>query len=308
MPLQTPITTAVGNLLPQCQRVIYKFDPVRGWIYQYEWDGVDQDAGIQLSNWYALNGVANELTLERDKFKLNATDSTQEYAIDSWEIVATEDSPALFSNPTLVYAIAEIVGFSTNPGAPSSIFTDIMTTLNQGIQSQSDLFSISDDPYINTYFTYGGEYGPDDIPWTPNGLVLAQYYSLALQGATSFFNPQYVLKHKYNVSNRWTVQIYDWGVNQIYTTAQLLTEVGSGGLWIFPLPPSMQFTLSNIPVPLIGQVPTSTSGQQWGWFKSASTRTTEALNRVNIESSYTLALAPTVLYPPYDGVSGGGDS
>ena len=308
MPFQLPSSVIRGDWLPQLQRVTYRFDPVRGWVTRYEWKGANQQLAINLSNNLALNGIANELTLEHDMAVVEATDATQEYAIDSWEIVANEEVRDLFSHPTLQNAIGTVVGFGTAPGNQSVEFTQVLSAMRQGIQDNSDLFSLASVPIIVNNFVVSVDFDTDTVVWTSEGSILAEFYSLYQNGTTGYQNPQYVLKHKFNISNRWTVFVSDWGVENIYTTAQLLTEVASSGLWIFPLPPSVQYTLAQIPIPAMGMLPVSTTGYQWGWLKTGSTRQTEALNRVNVENNYSLDLWNVDVYPLYGGVSDGGGS
>lgn len=308
---ELPASTARGLTVPLCYRTIYKFDPVRGWVTQYEYHGIGLEEAESLSNWAALSGMANELTEEGDKATLSITDATSEYAIDSWEIVATEDTPDLLSHPTLTEAVGSLTGFDY-PGEGGSVGTDfsqVFQSMRQSLENNDNLYDFSNDGIISYYFVDDSDPDTKEVTWNAQGQIVATFYQLYQQGTTGFRNPQYVLRHKANISNRWTVFVQDWGVEEIYTPAQMLSEVGSAGLWVFPLPASMQFTLANIPIPMVGQQPTTTTGYQWGWLKSATTRTTEGLNRVNLEVTYTLQLWSVVVYDPYNGMgASGGDS
>ena len=281
----TPYTTIVkGDASPQLKLQKAKFDPVRGYSYFYEYEGQDQVEmlNIWLTTTGALSsgacpGLASELTFERDRAFLSVSDPTAEYTIDSWGVHASEETRDLFSHPNIVAAIGNSLGY----GDPSvDAFVAIRTAVENGT-SRVNLLLLPDLAGLST----------------PAIKILLQFYNLYMQGTTGYRHQQYVLKHRTNVSNRWNVNISDVGIDQIYTPAQLFTEVDDPTLWIFPLPGRLQYKLALIPVPFTGGY--DTGSYQWGWLKSSSTELGEALNRVNIETDYTLELWSLALYNPY---------
>jgi hypothetical protein len=205
---------------------------------------------------------------------LDVVDSTSESPIDSWEIHATEETRDLFSHPSIVAAVADSAGATT----PSDIFNAIRTHLASNdkwtdVLHDDVLADVMEDP-------------------TAHALIYDYYYLYSI-GTTGYRNQSYVLKHKTNVSNRWSANVADVGIDNVYDPMQLLDEVTDPTLWAFPLPYRLQFKLGAIP-PLTGP-----SNYLWGWLKSSSTETTEASNRVNIETDYTLDLWDTNIYPAY---------
>ena len=285
MPFEFPLTSIRGITVPIFSKQISRFDPVRGWIYTYFYAGTDQAGMIQLANDFSLNGVANTLTLEKDMATLEAIDSTQEYTIDSWEILANEEIRDLFSLPSIVQGISTYVAYGTQA------YTNVFTAIRQHIDNNDQAQALFTDNNLTAFFNAMG-------PLNAVGNNILDFYNLYIMGTTGWRNQQYVLKHKTNVSNRWTVNVADYGINNIYTPAQLLAEVSSYGLWIFPLPARLQYKLANIPPTA---PPVNAANFLWGWLKSGSTETTEALNRINIETSYNLDLWDLEIYPAYTG-------
>lgn len=306
MPIRFPFTTVKGSPLPQNFRKSGRFDPTRGYVYTYDWKGADQQLAENLWQWYASQGIATTLTFEADKAELVAIDSTSEYSIDSWEIVANEIQLDLFADPDFLAAISTFVNTATYANAwledndePVPTVYDIIADLRQNLQNNVQVRSLANDSMLTPIF--------DDDPevWS----WIADYYWRQQQGAESFEVVQYVLKHKFNISNRSGLFIYDFGTNQVYTPAEMLSEVSDYSLWIFPLPPRLQFKLASIP-PMTA--PPAALGYPesylWGWLKSGSTETTEAQNRVNVEVNYSLYLWDTYIYDPYAGGTGGGSN
>jgi hypothetical protein len=273
-------TLVKGNWYPQLQLQRAKFDPLRGWGYQYRWKGANQTLMLPVFADCANAGMACDCTFEKDMAVLEVTDSTSEYTIDSWEIHANEEVRDLFSLPVIVQAVGNDVGYGAN-GA-----TDVFTAVREALAANDTLTQLVD--ALNTF---------PDLSGTSIG-YLEYIYTMYQQGTTGFRRQQYVLKHKTNVSNRWSANIADYGIDNIYTPAQLISEVTNYGLWIFPLPDRLVYKLLAIPVPVSSGF-LSGENYLWGWLKSGSTETTEALNRINIETDYVLELWNLSLYPAY---------
>jgi hypothetical protein len=274
----TPYTTILrGDVSPQLKLQKSKFDPIRGYTFFYDYDGQDQGQMFAIQLTCNAAGLSSELTFERDRATLNIIDATSEFTIDSWEVHATEEVRDLFSHPSIVAAIGNSLGY----GNPS---IDAFIAIRQAVENQTSRVNLLLLPALTGLST-------------PAILILLQFYNLYLQGTTGYRHQQYVLKHRTNVSNRWKANVADVGIDQIYTPAQFFTEVTDPTLWIFPMPGRLQYKLANIPTIFSGGY--DTTDYLWSWLKSSSTETSEALNRVNIETDYTLELWSLALYNPY---------
>ena len=306
-PVRNPSTVVKGGVGPWQQWQKAKYDPVRGFVYSYEWISPDQDVADRCFDYCANNGIAATLTLEKDKATLLVEDSTSEYIVDSWEIHANEEVRDLFSHPSVVSAIVNVVGQSnlgpidiSNP--PTSPLSDMLTEIRTHLANEDSLATMfnaaldefQDDPTA-PYLLY-------DVLVDPvSGPLVADFYQLYLIGTTGYRRQQYVLKHKSNVSNRWSENVSDIGVDNIYSTADLLTEVTNPDELIFPLPGRLQYKLQAAAYAAFQAIPDQTPPDNYslGWLKSSSTEITEGLNRVNIETDYVLELWDQYIYPLY---------
>lgn len=260
--------TIRGSLLPFLQRETWDFDPTRGYLHYQDWKGASQAQMLLLQQDYVRQGIACRLVYEQgDSATLAIDDSTYAYTIDSWEIVGNEESRDALAHPNLVNAI---IASGDDPN-------HVIALMRSNLQNDED---------PNVVFEPGG-----DLFGTTAEVEF--FYNLQIKGSTEYRRQQYVLRHKTNVPCRYTVNIADFGIDQIYTTAQLLTEVQNVALWVFPLPSRMAYKIANIPIP------TPQSRYLWGWLKSASTETTAAHNRVDITTEYTLEQWSTDYYAPF---------
>jgi len=251
------------------QYYVQDFDPVRGFIYRAEWAANDagQAAIVGIANDNAALGIQCSLKYEHGRWTLQAEDSTQSSSIDSWEIVGTEEQVDGFSHPVAVFEL--------------------------GVQDQGCISVIrqhlanEDTPEV----AFAAGQTPD-VSIFANTFVSAAY-SLNQRGSPDFRRGQYVLRHRSNISSRSGANIADIGIDQIYTPAQLLSEVQSG-IWAYPLPNALAYEIANIPS-------YNAAGYLWGWLKSAPTKTTTANNRIEITTEYTLELWSTYYYNAFSG-------
>lgn len=256
---------------PQIQRVIFDYDPQRGWTTITEIDGASQDKINQLAQQYVANGIACRVVMEKDKGSIEAHDSTTNFTLDVWQILGNTESRDVLSHPTVlglasndqVAAIrAGINNLSTGTGTVSGAIANIFT-------SYPALASLS-----------GGAQA-----------ILSRFIGLVLRGSTDYFRTQYVLRHTTNVPARYTQNIADINVESIYTYSALIAEATNPALWILPLPPRLVYKISQIP-----ELP-KVNFYQWGWLKSGSTEITAANNRVDITTEYTHENWSTDDYP-----------
>lgn len=263
-----------GSFLPQLQWEENDFDPQRGFIYRAMFKGMNSYNVEQLSNQYTAQGIACRLRYSNEDgmTTLEVVDSTEEFTLDTWNLDGDEERVDLFSLPTML-----------------SLFngTDNFSTLRGDVENNTPTSQV-----VAAVQAAGFS--------SPQANFVGRIYSLYLAGTTEFRNDAYgtgyVLKHSTNVSNRWTVNVADSNVGEIYSPAELLTEVSSATLWINPLPPRLQYKLSiiaSIAQSLFPALP----NYAWGWLKSRSNESTAANNRVNIQTNYTFALWSTDIYP-----------
>lgn len=274
------MSTAIirGTLAPLLQRETWDFDPTRGYVHDLEYRGASQIQMLALQQSYVLNGAACRLTYEQgDSATLSIDDATYSYTIDSWEIVGNEEARDALTHPNLTNGILALGAY--NPSA-------VITAMRNDLENQNPPHTIpgGSSPGV---FDVGGDLS------LFAGTIVERFYNYQCNGQTEYRRQQYVLRHKTNVPCRWTVNVADFGIDQIYTTAKLLTEVQNTALWVFPLPPRLAYKISQIPVP------TAITNYLWGWLKSASTETTAAHNRVDITTEYTLENWSTDYYAPF---------
>jgi hypothetical protein len=264
-------TTFRGTFAALLQEAERDFDPQRGFVYTYRYRGADQATMDAAQQTYIDAGIACRVVHNQgDSATLYISDSTQSFTIDNWEIIGNEESRDLWSHPNLINTL-NAHGYDAE---------EIIATAR---------LNFSDTTGPDELFGFGG----DLEATTLDAPIVERFYRMKMRGAEDYRHGQYVLRHKTNVSNRWNVNIADVAVDQNYTTAQLLTEVTNPALWVFPLPPRLQYKISNI------TPPPSQAFYQWGWLKSSSTETTGAHNRVDIITEYTLEQWPTDVYAPY---------
>lgn len=233
---------------------------------------------LALQQAYIAAGVACRLTYEQgDSATLSIDDATYSYTIDSWEIVGNEESRDALAHPNLINGILALGAY--NPFS-------VIAAMRQDLANEVPPHTIPGGSTPGAFDAAG------DL-FTFAGTVVERFYNLQVNGSSEYRRQQYVLRHKTNVPCRWTTNIADFGIDAIYTTAKLLTEVQNAALWVFPLPPRLAYKISQIPIP------TAINNYLWGWLKSASTETTAAHNRVDITTEYTLEQWSTDYYSPF---------
>lgn len=260
-----------GDPFPKAQRVDYDYDPGRGFLNRYHYEGISQQILINLQNDYVRAGIACRLSLYKGLGDLEVEDSSQQFTLDSWQLLGNDYQLDLFYHPT-------IVGNLT-PGQIAAARTHLNNNADPAVA-----FAVSSDPLIADLSGFAGT-------------VIQRFYEKFQRGVTAYESDQdgsgYVLRHTTNAPGRWQSNIADFGVGKIYTPAQLLTEVQDSSLWILPIPGRLAYKISNIPSP------TPVANELWGWRKSRSTETLSANNRIEINTEYTLGQCDTDIYEPY---------
>jgi hypothetical protein len=262
------LTIIKGSNFPQPQSFKYKFDPQRGYIGEYVYEGASQTAMLALQQDFVRASIECELEYIHDKAILTVSDSTNANPIDSWQMPVDEASRDGFSHPNV-----------------TTVATDAQIAL---LRAQLEIPA-------NATVAFNSD--PTLIPLI--GTAVQNIYDLAFRGSPEYRKGYYVLRHATNVANTWQTNIADFGVDQIYSTAALLSEVSNNGLWVFPCPGRLQYKIANIPVEVPGSQDAFAEQYFWGWLKSISQEETEANNRIAIVTTYTLALWSTAYYAIY---------
>lgn len=257
-----------GTPEPQRQSYGERFSPSGGYAYTAEWRGFNGPRMRNFAQVLAANGVQYEYQEAHGVFSLRVTDSTQENTIDTWEIALNKLSPSSLENPRLLLPVN-----GNSPGVSANDRAVIARAVKDGTKFSEAIAALEKD--------VGGT-------WTEpaKGNTAAQrLYDRLKKGSDSFYNSSYVLRHTTNVNNRWNVNVADWGVDMIYTTADLLAETQSAAAWVFPLPGRLAYKIAMIVADALATYG-SRDYYRWGWLKSGSSESTAANNRVNIVTEY----------------------
>lgn len=272
-----------GNLWPQTQESEYDFDPLRGTVIKAEFDSSSTQNAYLSWQSYVNQGIAANLRYHFGRATLRIVDSTYATPIDSWEMRGQSETFSPLLNP---FISANIQNICNDEGTS---YDDAVAALNLHIQANDDILA-----------TFG-----NGLPNTGDPALIGFYgvaaiytlYPYILAGLTGYRNDAngegYVLRHTTNVSSQSQENIADFSVGQIYSTAELLTEVQDIGLWANPLPEVLAYEIMNLEQPL-------DRGPNWGtgWIKGRSTKTTSAWNRVDIVQEYTFGQFELDLYEP----------
>lgn len=268
-----------GAFYAQLQSESSHFDPQRGYVYRATFKSLSAEQCEGIQNDYIQQGCECELETILGVTTLHVVDSTQEFTLDDWQLDGENFTIDLFSHPTLLN-LANLTSGS-DPG--ESFFGLLRDSLDNHIEP------FGNGSVYTTFISLG---------WSVDeATTIAKFYTLYLRGSDQYENDMdgsgYVLKHTTNVSNRWQTNIADNNVGQIYSTAELLSEVQDSSLWTNPIPPRLAFKIANFPPPV------PQPDYFWGWRKSRSNEGTAANNRVGIGTNYTLALWSSVEYIPF---------
>jgi hypothetical protein len=268
-----------GTSAPVIEEQEIQTDVTRGTIINTVTSGISAQAMINLRNQYYFDGVDSRLITKGGMLKLLTRDATQYNSLDNWELIGDTERKDLFQNPN--WGTFTFGGAILTTNAMAWIRTSLQNELPpHGVNNVGGAF----DPIM-------GEDGALYQGLSPqSGTLLERAYSRYQAGNDEFENDAYgggyVLKHTTNVPGRYTVNIADFNVGSIYSTAALLSEVSNTNLWAFPAPPRLYYKIN-----LLGsEDPPSATGYFWGWKKGRSTEDTAANNRVNITQHYTLEL------------------
>ena len=277
-----------GTRQPLRQKLTEKWSPTKGFTASYDWLGFGEDEMRALAAQYAELGLETEFVNEHGVFTLRgmiagnggSNDGITD-TVDVWEIASQDEIVSSLKNP--IYNTD-----GANP-IPTSYLDVIGRAIKDGSTIDEARLALNEDfsptTYPNAATIFANEYAE-------------RLYKRLQKDQTGFFDSRFVLRHTTNVSNRWAANIADIGVNQIYVTADLLSEVQSGALWNYPLPGRLAYKINALSSELIARYGTQ-DDHQWGWLKGASSEMTGANNRVNIVTEYKFYQWSTDEYEVY---------
>ena len=284
MPINPTSPIKKGTVGPITKPFKVRFDPRAGQTLEQELTGgvnallalfaTAQAQGA--TGEFDVNPVLSKLTSETPIGGITINGVTiPDYVFDQWEIETNESSESVFGDPRVKNNIS--VGDRAV----------IARAVADGKSLAEAVSAVNSD--LGTSYT---------APTAGNSL---QLYNEMIKGQDSWGPFTYVLRHTSNVSQYSGYNVADNNVNCLYTTGQLLTEVGNAlwtypnaSLWTYPLPTRLVTKINNIPV----QSPASDEAAYylWSWKKSASREQINAQFRVDIVTEYVLALWSTIRY------------
>jgi hypothetical protein len=234
-----------GTLQPVRQPMKVSYDPQRGLQITIPWESAGNNLN-GLAAAYQLTRVAYEMEVSGRKSTLVATASGGQLGIPD----LTTDTWQILGNEI------QKSGFEH----PTSAAID-QVTINK---------------------IKGALQNPDTVLNPPLTGNAASLLDLMTRESTHYALGQYVLRHTTNVSNQYGINVSDFNIEKIYTTAQLISEATNGNSWIFPLPGRMVNKIQGL------VAPQSRTQYLWGWRKLPSTESTTSGNRVEITTEYWL--------------------
>jgi len=207
-------------------------------------------------------------------------------SFDQWELVTNESSETIFANPLIVGGGSPVLNY--NAKTVLSRLARDGGTLSQAIDScNSDITS------GNLTAPTAGNGGTADGKFQkPSTGAATQLTVEILKGQTEYENPTYVLRHTSYTSATDTYNSNLANVMQIYSPAQLLTEVGSG--WAYNLPTRLYSKIASIP---FQSAPGDESSYYtWGWLKKITREPVLSNFIVEVSTEYELGLWSNLRY------------
>lgn len=267
--------TKRGTNDPLVQSTELVFDPQCGVRQITSLKGISQSQMAALQAEYQAGGVP--CTFKQNQggtYSLDVDDPSQLYLIDTWQVVGNSEEIEALSHPLILL----------NPDFSDSVRDHMRKNLSESVPVETVFDATNGDIILKDFA--GVELA-----------LLQRWYSLMNRGAVAYKRGQYVLRHTSNAPPGWSHNVSDIGVEQIYSTANLLSEVTDPYLWAYPLPQRLITKLSDI----TSSPPIIPMGLTYffGWLKQPSTETTGAHFRIDITTEYILELWSNDFYSIY---------
>ena len=218
-----------------------------------------------------------------------------EWFMDSWEMMTNENTDSIFANPL-------IVGTPTGSGNGILNYNDKVVlqylAINNGTIAQAVASANSDvtsgnltAPTSGNGGTAGGKFQTPGTAASNPGKVTQLTLEIK-KGQVEDLVPTHVLRHTSYCSAGASYNSTRNNELKIYTTAKLLTEVGSG--WNYNLPPRLYSEILTFPqlYAAVDEAPYYT----WGWLKKIGREPVQADFMVEASVEYELGLWSNLRY------------
>jgi len=234
-------------------------------------------------------GADRELVVEYPGLTTETIGILSELFFDQWELLANESTDTIFSNPLIVSGASPVLNYNdrvvlSRLARDGGTITDAVSSCNS---------DISDGNLTAPNPSNGGTSG--NLFQKPSTGAATQLTLEILKGQTEYERPTQVLRHTSYCSATSTYNSSHSNVMKIYTTSQLLTEVGSG--WTYPLPARLYSEISAIPTQFAPG--DEAAYYRWGWLKKVTREPVRADFMVEISTEYELGLWSTLRYAPF---------
>jgi hypothetical protein len=274
-------------------------------------------------------GMDRELVVEIPGLTSTSQGILSEDYFDQWELLTNEGSDTIFANPLIIGSVAAdgrtapILNYNDKVvlsrlardggniiDAVSSCNSDLVygaliapTLANGGKNNNGSVQGAAEIPASPgppaTPDVPAGPIppiifqSPSSNPANPTQATPVQQLALeTLKGQTENYTPSRVLRHTSYCSPNATYNSNIAGEDLIYTTSQLLSEVGSG--WTYNLPPRLYSKISSFLVQYAA--PEEANYYTWGWLKKITREPVLANFMVEVNVEYELALWSNLRY------------
>ncbi len=296
-----------------------RWSPTTGGESEIRSAGFDPNAMLALAGQQAALGISCELSFSHNMAELVLRTSNPTYQgfgnvfntiSDKWEIATDDERPSLFENPSYLsifdtanalYGVsvdsqfAQIIKQNAESGSNTWYsFSQLMSGTNlTSPDGLPYLTNPSDDTTtVSLYHIFTNYLESPAFQDTLSGELGLKFFAEEyFRGRTNYLHSKYTLKHTTLAPDTYSSNVAEFNIEQIYSIAQLLTEVQSNTLWILPLPGYLAYKILNYPVP-IGMP----SNYTWGALKMRSNAVTAARGRIEMTQSY---LIDAVAVPTY---------
>ena len=214
-----------------------------------------------------------------------------ELFFDQWELLTNECTDTIFSNPLIVAPIGTTPAvLNDNDKVVLSRFTRDGGNVRKSVATcNADLLSgMLAEPITGGASTGGGHY----VYQVPIAGVSKQIGLEISKQDTEYMRPTYVLRHTSYCSASSTYNTSTANTQKIYTTTQLLSEVGSG--WTYNLPPRLYSKISDIATR--SPAPAEANYYTWGWLKKITREPVLSNFIVEVNTEYELSLWSNLRY------------
>lgn len=212
---------------------------------------------------------------------IGATSITEVF-FDNWELLTNDDAVSMFQDPVTLGIL------NYNDKVVLSRLTRDGGTIAEAVSScNSDATAGSLNP--PTAANGGTAQGTFQAPTTGSSIQLVLEI---LKGQTDYDAPSYVLRHTSYCSPTQNYNSSTAGTMQIYTTAQLLSEISSG--WTYNCPARLTSKIAGVP---IQSAPADEAPyHRWGWLKKITREPVLPNFIVEVNTEYELALWSNLRY------------